>query len=119
MKAVALTQAKVAKLAEKPVALARDSKFQCTTAGAAAGTLVGGATGGGTGTIIGAAVGVVPALFTFGLSIPVGAAIGGGIGLCAGGSVGAVGGGAAGYGGYTWRKEINDSKTKAYEVLVG
>lgn len=32
------------------------------------------------GTVVGAAVGVLPALFTFGLSIPLGAAIGGGAG---------------------------------------
>jgi len=30
---------------------------------------------------MGAAIGLVPALFTFGLSIPIGAAIGGGLGL--------------------------------------
>merc|ERR1740138_1251691 len=118
MKAAALTQAKVAKLAEKPLALARHPKFQCTTAGAAAGTLVCGAAGGSTGTLVGAALGVVPAIFTFGISIPVGAAIGGGLGLCAGGSVGAVGGGAAGYAGYTYRKELGESKTKAYKTLV-
>ena len=32
------------------------------------------------GTVVGGAIGVLPALFTFGLSIPVGAAIGGGAG---------------------------------------
>jgi hypothetical protein len=32
--------------------------------------------------VVGAAIGVLPALFTFGLSIPVGAAIGGGAGAC-------------------------------------
>ncbi len=37
----------------------------------------GAATGLCAGTVVGAAVGVVPALFTFGLSIPVGAALGG------------------------------------------
>jgi hypothetical protein len=118
MKAATLIQAKVQKLMVKPKALVNDPKFQCTTAGAAAGTLVCGATGGSAGTLIGAAVGVVPALFTFGLSIPAGAAIGGGIGLCAGGSVGVVGGGAAGYAGYTYRKQIGDSKTKAYKALL-
>lgn len=97
-------------------------KFQVSMASAAAGTVVGGVTGGGVGTItggvIGAAVGVVPALFTFGLSIPVGAAIGGGVGLCTGtvtgGSIGAVGAGAAGYGSYTYRKEISDTTNKLW-----
>jgi hypothetical protein len=45
---------------------------------------------------------VVPALFTFGLSIPICAAIGGGTGLAVGSTVGAstgaVGGAAVGYG---------------------
>merc|ERR1712136_193009 len=59
------------------------------------------AVGAGTGAVVGGAVGIVPALFTFGLSIPVCATIGGSIGLCSGtavgSSVGAIGGGAAGY----------------------
>jgi len=82
--------------------------------GAGAGALTGGAAGGGAGVVaggaIGAAVGVVPAIFTFGLSIPVcaviGGAIGGGVGVTAGGTGGAVVGGAAGYGGHKYRKEI-------------
>merc|ERR1711879_265909 len=57
----------------------------------------------------GAAIGVVPALFTFGLSIPVGAVIGGGLGLCAGSSTGAVGGGAVGYYGYKYQSEIKST----------
>merc|ERR1712232_1086571 len=59
---------------------------------------------------VGAAVGVVPAIFTFGLSIPIGAFIGGACGLCTGavvgGSAGLVGGGAAGYYGFEHRDEI-------------
>merc|ERR1712087_964489 len=102
----------------KPKALVNDPKFQCTSAGTAVGSVICGVTGGSVGTIMGAAVGIVPALFTFGLSIPVGATIGGGLGLCAGGSLGAVGGGAAGYAGHTYRKEIVDSKTKAYKTLL-
>merc|ERR1712216_568909 len=58
---------------------------------------------------IGAACGVVPALFTFGLSIPVGAVLGGAAGLCmgtvAGGTVGLVGGGAAGRWAYKHRAQ--------------
>lgn len=85
--------------------LLQNSKFRVTAVSAAGGAVTvgtgGAAVGCATGGAIGAAVGLVPALFTFGLSIPVGAAIGGGAGLCvgatAGGTVGAVGGGAAGY----------------------
>eukprot|EP00928_Gymnodinium_smaydae_P023285 TRINITY_DN19275_c2_g1_i1.p1 TRINITY_DN19275_c2_g1~~TRINITY_DN19275_c2_g1_i1.p1 ORF type:complete len:437 (-),score=89.72 TRINITY_DN19275_c2_g1_i1:25-1335(-) len=61
----------------------------------------GGATGLVSGGLIGAAAGIIPAVFTFGLSIPVFAAIGGGAGMFIGGatagSVGLVGGGVAGY----------------------
>jgi hypothetical protein len=117
MKLVRLTQTKIGKLAEKPIAIARDPKVQVTTAGAAAGTVAGGVMGGSTGVLAGAAVGLVPALFTFGLSIPVGAAIGGGIGLFAGSGVGAVGGGAAGFAGYKYRKELKESKEKTRDYL--
>lgn len=59
---------------------------------------------------VGAAVGIVPAIFTFGLSIPIGAFMGGAFGLCAGtalgGSAGLVGGGAAGYYGYAHQEDI-------------
>lgn len=48
----------------------------------------------------------VPALFTFGLSIPVGASIGLMAGATTGGSAGAVGGGAIGFAGFTYREEI-------------
>merc|ERR1740121_2363795 len=47
---------------------------------AAAGSIGGGTTGLATGTVIGAVAGIVPALFTFGLSIPIGAVIGGTMG---------------------------------------
>jgi len=117
MKLAKITQEKVGTIMEKPIALAREPKVQMTTAGVAAGTVAGGTVGGGGGVLIGAAVGVVPALFTFGLSIPVGAAIGGGIGLVTGGSVGAVGGGAVGFAGYTYKKEIGESKDKVSDYL--
>lgn len=61
----------------------------------------GGATGLVGGGAIGAALGLVPAAFTFGLSIPVGAAIGSSIGAVAGstvaGAAGFLGGGVLGY----------------------
>jgi len=61
----------------------------------------GGVVGFFAGGALGAAAGVPLSLFTFGLSIPVGAAIGGGAGMCAGaltgGTAGLVGGAAAGH----------------------
>jgi len=91
-----------------------DPKVQVTVAAAAGGAVNLGAGGGAAGLAgggaIGAACGVVPAIFTFGLSIPIGAAIGAGTGLVVGtvvgGTAGLVGGGATGYGAYTKRKEI-------------
>merc|ERR1712228_1137133 len=75
---------------------------------------------------VGAAVGVVPAIFTFGLSIPIGAFMGGACGLCAGtvvcGSAGLVGGGAVGHYGYEHRNEIKGAakgiseKVNAYVI---
>jgi len=59
----------------------QDGHVQATCAGVAGGAAALGATGGATGlaagSAVGAALGLVPAIFTFGLSIPVGAAIGG------------------------------------------
>jgi len=101
-------------LATSARALAVDKSFQATAASAAGGAAALGATGGvaglATGTAIGAAVGLPAAFFTFGLSIPIAAAIGGACGMvtgaAAGGTVGAVGAGAAGYGAYQKRDEI-------------
>merc|ERR1712014_544748 len=94
------------------------------------GSVTVGAAGGGLGLLAGgaagAAVGLVPALFTFGLSIPVCAAIGGGAGAClgtaAGGTTGFVGGGAVGYGAYnaySQRKEIGLGASEALTKLGG
>mmetsp|Transcript_124836 Transcript_124836/g.195606 ORF Transcript_124836/g.195606 Transcript_124836/m.195606 type:complete len:359 (-) Transcript_124836:209-1285(-) len=116
-KAITFTKKKFGEAMEKPIAFVRAPKVQVTTAGAAVGTVAGGAVGGGTGVLVGAAAGFVPAIFTFGLSIPVGAAIGGGVGLFAGSSVGAVGGGAAGFAGYTYRKQLQASKEKTCEFV--
>merc|ERR1712113_334154 len=60
------------------------------------------------GTLVGAAAGVVPAIFTFGLSIPVGAVIGMCAGTAIGGSAGAVTGGVTGYTGFTHGKDIKE-----------
>merc|ERR1712012_922538 len=75
------------------------------TAISAAGGVVVGATGGAatgllTGGALGAAVGVVPAIFTFGLSIPFCAVLVGGCGLAAGAAAGGTTGVVAGAGGY-------------------
>merc|ERR1712137_136490 len=76
-----------------------------------------GTTGLAAGATIGAAVGLVPALFTFGLSIPVGAAIGGSIGASTGGTVGFGAGGALGYGMFTKREEITDAASSAKDFV--
>ena len=68
--------------------------------------------GGGAGFAIGTVVGCVPALFTLGLSIPVGAVVGGavgtGVGLAAGGGGGIIVGGVAGHVGHAYRAEIRN-----------
>merc|ERR1712113_1199502 len=75
-------------------------------------------TGAVSGGLVGAALGLVPAVFTFGLSIPVGAALGGGTGLCigsaVGGTAGFVGGGIAGY----KLTEENEDKPEQEEVSL-
>lgn len=94
----------VSGLCSGAVEVVRDPEAQVTTASAASGAIALGTTGGAAGMISGAAMGALaglgPAIFTFGLSIPIGMAIGGGSGLCVGtavgGAVGLVGGGAVG-----------------------
>merc|ERR1719265_906884 len=65
------------------------------------------------GSTLGAILGAAPALFTLGLSIPAGAALGGGAGLCVastvGGAIGFVGGGAVGYTTYAPQQEAHVS----------
>lgn len=82
-----------------------DRKIQVAAASAASGAVAcgagGGAVGWATGGAIGGAFGVIPAILTFGLSIPACATVGSTCGLCAGAALGSaaglVGGGAAGY----------------------
>jgi hypothetical protein len=88
---------------------ATTTKVGVTSTSAVAGAVVGGTTTGAAGCVAGAAVGLVPALFTFGLSIPAGAMIGLCAGTTVGGSVGAVSGGAIGYTGFTHGKAIRES----------
>mmetsp|Transcript_174156 Transcript_174156/g.423675 ORF Transcript_174156/g.423675 Transcript_174156/m.423675 type:complete len:323 (-) Transcript_174156:289-1257(-) len=114
--AAELAKAKASEMSTTVRGVAADEKFQVSVASAASGAAALGASAGAAGLTaggaLGAAAGLVPALFTFGLSIPIGAAIGGGAGLvvgtAVGGTVGAVGGGAAGYGAYSKKEEIGE-----------
>lgn len=101
------------------VRLSKLERRHVVMGGAGAGAVAGGTTGAGAGALAGAAVGLIPALFTFGLSIPVFAVIGGGVGAAAGGSTGAAAGGAAGYGGHKYRKEIGDGAVGLKNGAVG
>ncbi|CAK0890290.1 unnamed protein product [Prorocentrum cordatum] len=95
---------------------------QVTAASAVGGAVLAGGASGllglALGTAGGASVGVVPPIFTFGLSIPLFAAVGGGLGLAvalpAGGAAGAVGGGATGYAAYSKRAEITSFTGQGY-----
>jgi hypothetical protein len=105
---------------------ATTTKVGVTSTSAVAGAMVGGTTTGAVGCIAGAAVGLVPALFTFGLSIPAGAMVGLCAGTTVGGTVGAVSGGAIGYTGLTHGKKIregiqssvNKASTKAEDLKI-
>jgi len=111
---------------DKAWELAKDPRTRVTAASAAVGGATigtgGAAVGVVTGGTIGAACGIPFALFTFGLSVPVSAMIGGGVGLVTGGAVGttagATTGGAVGFGTYTKRAEIKAGIEKAKEVAV-
>lgn len=97
-------------------AVTSDPKARTVAKGAVGGAAAlgtgGGVLGFASGSLVGAACGLPAALFTFGLSIPVGAAVGGGAGLCvgatAGSTMGFVGGAAAG-GAYASKEEIGNS----------
>lgn len=101
-------QAKVAEIGEGVRDVVSNPRAQATTVSAVGGAVAlgtgGGATGLVSGGLIGAACGLVPAVFTFGLSIPIGAAIGSGmgagIGTTFGGAAGFISGGALGYKAY-------------------
>jgi len=113
--------------------IAGDKRTQVTAAGAFAGAATVGTAGAATGGVIGglggAAVGLVPAIFTFGLSIPVFAVLGAGCGVFVGGAsgtaLGFTGGGAAGFAGYNNREGIAKTAStvrqravKTYSSLV-
>lgn len=97
--------------------IAMDRKVHVTVASAMGGAVTlgtgGGAIGMASGGVVGAAIGSTFALFTFGLSIPVGAALGSAAGLCMGTTMGAtagfLGGGAAGLSAYSNREKLCDA----------
>lgn len=124
------TKGKVVKVARitkaRAFEIASDRRAQVTAASAAAGGASIGTTGAGVGLLaggaMGAAAGILPAIFTFGLSIPFGAVVGGGFGLTVGGltgtTAGVTAGGALGFGAYTKRAEIKKA-TSAVRSKVG
>lgn len=115
--ALGIAASRARKLAASAREVAADECVRTTAASAVGGAVALGTTGGvaglTTGTVVGAAVGLVPALFTLGASIPIGAAIGGTCGLvtgaAAGSTVGAVGGGVAGYGAHAKGVQITSA----------
>jgi hypothetical protein len=92
-----ITKAKALQAKTSVQSLAVNPDARAFAAGAVTLGAGGGATGFVAGGLVGAACAVPAAFFTFGLSIPVGAALGAGSGLCVGGSLGVAAGGAAGY----------------------
>lgn len=85
---------------------ASNKEVQAAAASVVGGAVVLGTGGAVTGGAIGAAFGVVPAIFTFGLSIPFCAVVGGACGTAVGGTAGAVTGGGA-YATYKRRAQIH------------
>merc|ERR1719323_1590883 len=120
-----LTKAKAVELKTATGELVASKSFQATAASATGGATVLGAGGGAAGLAVGGAAGALAglplALFTFGLSIPVGAVFGGGAGLAVGAatgaSIGAVGGGAAGFGAYSKRDDIRKAASKVASTV--
>jgi len=102
--------------------LVSQKSFQMTAASATAGAVTlgasGAATGAMTGGLAGAVAGLPLALFTFGLSIPAVAVVGGAAGLvlgtAAGATTGFLGGGAAGYCVYQKKDEIRRAVSSTY-----
>jgi len=105
------TRGKALAVGEAISEAAADPCVQVSAAGAGIGAITLGTAGAASGAMLGGTagmlVGLVPALFTFGLSVPIGVAVGGGAGLCMGGAagttVGFAGGGAMGCLGYKFR----------------
>merc|ERR1719323_1717033 len=120
-----LTRAKAVELKVATGELVASKSFQATAASATGGATVLGVGGGAAGVAVGGTAGALAglplALFTFGLSVPVGAVFGGGAGLAVGAttgaSIGAVGGGAAGFGAYSKRDDIRKAASKVASTV--
>lgn len=110
---VATLQNKVMAWKDTTVTLVKNPQFQTCTITTAGGTVtfgtLGGAFGLASGVVAGSAVGIVPALVTFGLSIPAGGVVGGIGGLLVGSVSGGTVGTIAGYGAYKYRVEIHNN----------
>lgn len=94
--------------------------LSCAAGGAVVSGSAGGVVGTATGSAIGAAIGIVPAFFTFGLSIPLGAVIGGATGLFAGAAVGSTSGllgGAALGGGMAYAPDVLEACSQTLSRL--
>jgi hypothetical protein len=108
------TKAKAIEARQSVRSLAANPDTRAAAAGAAAFGAGGAAAGATAGGVIGVACALPAALFTFGLSIPVGAAVGAGSGLCVGGSVGIVTGGAAGYKTHREKETISNALNSVF-----
>lgn len=108
-------QGKAQDLKKKTGEVVSQKSFQATAASSMSGAVVVGTGAGVSGLVAGGCAGAVAglpfALFTFGMSVPLGAALGGSAGLvtgaAAGATAGAVGGGAVGYGTYAKWDDIS------------
>lgn len=119
-------QDRLRKHAAKLVAALRTPSVQvAAAAGVGGATLlgaVGGAVGAAAGAAVGVAVGLPLALFTLGLSLPLGLVAGGGFGFlagsAAGGGVGGLASSLVGYFAYSRRDQIRSSAQRASEQLA-
>lgn len=105
-------KSKADEVKNKAMVILRNPSYQTYTVATVGGAVTfgtaGGAFGLASGVVVGSAAGVLPALFTFGLSIPVGAVVGGAGGLCGGTLIGAISGGVGGFTTYKYRLEIKN-----------
>merc|ERR1719264_1035346 len=107
--------------------VASNPQNQVVAASGLGGAVVVGAGGAGvgllTGGAAGAAIGLLPALFTFGLSIPFGAMIGGAcgtvVGATTGGTIGGAGGSAIGYAAFKKRRDIKRFFSRLNLKIIG
>jgi len=112
----------LAMLRRRGRSVAKDGQLRATALGVAAGAALGGSGAGALGLVaggsFGAVCGLLPALVTFGVSVPTGAILGGTTGLvtgaAAGGAAGAVGGGIVARVGWVRRSQLERSANAAW-----